>query len=105
MARQLRATIAKCAFTTGSRKRPKSSYLPFEAVMPNQCWLADFTHYPLEGQRGAYPSLPPEYLTHGRVSPGFATVPRVEAVGHPPDTPDPRCHKEPHHPPDGPGRR
>jgi transposase len=29
------------------RKRPKSSYLRFEAELPNQCWQADFTHYPL----------------------------------------------------------
>lgn len=29
------------------RKRPKSSYLRFEAELPNECWQADFTHYPL----------------------------------------------------------
>lgn len=29
------------------KKRPKSSYVRFAAAMPNQCWQADFTHYPL----------------------------------------------------------
>ena len=31
------------------RKRPKSSYLRFEAELPNECWQSDFTHYPLAG--------------------------------------------------------
>jgi transposase InsO family protein len=30
-------------------KRPKSSYIRFEAQQPNECWQADFTHYPLTG--------------------------------------------------------
>ena len=34
------------------RKRPKSSYLRFEAELPNECWQADFTHYPLAGGTG-----------------------------------------------------
>ena len=37
-------------------KRPKSSYVRFEAAMPNECWQADFTHYRLtrpEGSAGA----------------------------------------------------
>jgi transposase InsO family protein len=37
-------------------KRPKSSYLRFEAAMPNQCWQSDFTHYRLicpDGESGA----------------------------------------------------
>jgi transposase InsO family protein len=29
------------------RKRPKSSYIRFEAVMPNEMWQADFTHWQL----------------------------------------------------------
>jgi transposase InsO family protein len=28
-------------------KRPKSSYIRFQAEQPNECWQADFTHYPL----------------------------------------------------------
>lgn len=29
-------------------KRPKSSYVRFEADLPNEMWQADFTHWPLE---------------------------------------------------------
>jgi transposase InsO family protein len=35
--------------TPDPAKRPKSSYLRFEAQLPNECWQADFTHYPLAG--------------------------------------------------------
>jgi transposase InsO family protein len=28
-------------------KRPRSSYLRFEADLPNECWQSDFTHWPL----------------------------------------------------------
>src|SRR5262245_44330534 len=28
-------------------KRPRSSYIRFAAEQPNECWQADFTHYPL----------------------------------------------------------
>jgi transposase InsO family protein len=37
-------------------KRPRSSYLRFEAEQPNQCWQSDFTHYRLtlaDGSPGA----------------------------------------------------
>jgi transposase InsO family protein len=33
-------------------KRPRSSYLRFEAQLPNECWQSDFTHYPLADQAG-----------------------------------------------------
>src|SRR5262245_34084238 len=33
-------------------KRPKSSYIRFAAEQPNECWQADFTHYPLAGGAG-----------------------------------------------------
>jgi transposase InsO family protein len=33
--------------TPEPRKRPKSSYLRFEAAMPNETWQSDFTHYRL----------------------------------------------------------
>jgi transposase len=33
--------------TPDPSKRPKSSYIRFEADMPNECWQSDFTHYPL----------------------------------------------------------
>ena len=42
--------------TPEPKKRPKSSYLRFEAAMPNECWQSDFTHYRLtqpDGQPGA----------------------------------------------------
>ena len=31
------------------RKRPRSSYIRFQAGQPNECWQSDFTHYPLAG--------------------------------------------------------
>jgi len=47
-----RATIHRIltrhgALTPEPKKRPKSSYIRFEAAMPNECWQSDFTHYPL----------------------------------------------------------
>jgi len=33
--------------TPDPTKRPKSSYVRFEAELPNECWQSDFTHYPL----------------------------------------------------------
>jgi transposase InsO family protein len=33
-------------------KRPKSSCIRFQAGQPNECWQADFTHYPLAGGTG-----------------------------------------------------
>jgi transposase InsO family protein len=33
-------------------KRPKSSYIRFQAEQPNECWQSDFTHYPLAGGTG-----------------------------------------------------
>ncbi len=29
------------------RKRPRRTYIRFEADLPNECWQADFTHWPL----------------------------------------------------------
>ena len=34
------------------RKRPRSSYIRFQAEQPNECWQSDFTHYPLAGGTG-----------------------------------------------------
>jgi transposase InsO family protein len=47
-----RATISRILLRAGAvipdpSKRPKSSYLRFEAEMPNECWQSDFTHYRL----------------------------------------------------------
>jgi transposase InsO family protein len=33
--------------TPNPAKRPRSSYIRFEADMPSECWQSDFTHYPL----------------------------------------------------------
>jgi transposase InsO family protein len=47
-----RATINRILVRAGTvtpdpGKRPKSSYIRFEAEMPNECWQSDFTHYRL----------------------------------------------------------
>jgi transposase InsO family protein len=47
-----RATINRILVRAGAvvpepAKRPKSSYLRFEAEQPNECWQSDFTHYRL----------------------------------------------------------
>ncbi|GAA1625262.1 hypothetical protein GCM10009744_11320 [Kribbella alba] len=56
-----RATVARHLTARGMvtpepKKRPKSSYIRFEAAMPNECWQSDFTHYRLarpDGRPGA----------------------------------------------------
>jgi transposase InsO family protein len=55
-----RATISRHLTKAGlvtpePRKRPKSSYIRFQAQMPNETWQSDFTHYRLthpDGQPG-----------------------------------------------------
>jgi transposase InsO family protein len=47
-----RATVARHLTRAGlvvpePKKKPRSSYIRFEAAMPNECWQADFTHYRL----------------------------------------------------------
>lgn len=37
--------------TPEPKKRPKSSYIRFEASLPNECWQSDFTHYRLTDGR------------------------------------------------------
>ena len=39
------------AITPQPKKRPASSYIRFQADMPNQTWQLDFTHYPLTDTR------------------------------------------------------
>src|SRR3954468_8801073 len=46
------ATISRKLTTAGlvapqPQKRPRSSYVRFEAALPNETWQSDFTHYPL----------------------------------------------------------
>jgi transposase InsO family protein len=38
--------------TPQPKKRPRSSYLRFQADLPNECWQADFTHYRLADGTG-----------------------------------------------------
>jgi transposase InsO family protein len=40
---------AAALVTPEPRKRPRSSYLRFEAAQPNECWQSDFTHWALAG--------------------------------------------------------
>jgi transposase InsO family protein len=53
-----RATINRILVRAGAvvpapAKRPKSSYIRFEAAMPNETWQSDFTHYRLAGLDGS----------------------------------------------------
>jgi transposase InsO family protein len=62
-----RATINRIlvragAITPDPAKRPKTSYLRFEADQPNECWQADFTHYRLTRPDGR-PGPDTEILT------------------------------------------
>jgi len=46
------ATVSRYLMRAGlvtpePKKRPKSSYIRFQAEQPNECWQSDFTHYPL----------------------------------------------------------
>ena len=43
-----RILVRAGAVTPCPSKRPKSSYLRFEAEMPNETWQSDFTHYRLQ---------------------------------------------------------
>lgn len=52
------ATVARYLARVGlvspePRKRPKSSYIRFQAELPNECWQADFTHYLLADRADA----------------------------------------------------
>ena len=62
-----RATVARYLTRRGlvtpePKKRPKSSYIRFQAAMPNECWQADFTHYRLARPDGR-PGSDTEILT------------------------------------------
>jgi len=47
-----RYLTARGLVTAEPSKRPESSYIRFQAAMPNQCWQSDFTHYPLDDGTG-----------------------------------------------------
>jgi transposase InsO family protein len=51
------ATVSRCLTRQGLvtpdlAKWPRSSYLRFEADLPNECWQSGFTRYPLAGGAG-----------------------------------------------------
>src|SRR5690348_17051995 len=48
-----RHVAARGLVTAAPAKRPKSSYIRFQAELPNECWQSDFTHYPLADGTGA----------------------------------------------------
>jgi transposase InsO family protein len=66
-----RATINRILNRAGAvvpepAKRPKSSYIRFEAAQPNECWQSDFTHYRLtrpDGSSGGSSGADTEILT------------------------------------------
>ena len=62
-----RSTISRHLTAAGlitpePRKRPKSSYVRFEASLPNETWQSDFTHYRLTGPDGT-PTLEVEIIS------------------------------------------
>jgi transposase InsO family protein len=62
-----RATVARHLTARGlvdpqPKKRPKSSYIRFEAALPNETWQSDFTHYRLTRPDGR-PGYDSEILT------------------------------------------
>jgi transposase len=40
-----RYLVAAGLVTPEPRKKPRASYIRFQAELPNECWQADFTHY------------------------------------------------------------
>lgn len=83
-----RATIHRIlvrhgAVTPDPAKRPKSSYIRFEADLPNETWQSDFTHYRLTHPDGR-PGADVEILTwlddHSRYALHVTAHPRVTAA-------------------------
>jgi transposase InsO family protein len=80
-----RATIARHLAAQGlvipePGKRPKSSYIRFQAEQPNECWQADFTHYRLtrpDGRPGADVEILSFLDDHSRYAVSVTAHPRV----------------------------
>ncbi len=88
-----RATIARTltrsgAVTADPSKRPKSSYLRFEAAMPNETWQSDFTHYRLTAPTAAPAPTP-------RSSAGSTTTPATHSTSPHTDRSPPRPSSRP----------
>jgi transposase len=65
-----RATVSRYLAKHGlvtpqPRKRPRSSYIRFQAAMPNECWQSDFTQW--DGDRAGSTEIS---LTRARLVPG-----------------------------------
>jgi transposase InsO family protein len=75
-----RILVRQGLVTAQPKKRPRSSYVRFEADMPNECWQSDFTHYRLARRRGTE-GLDVEILTfmddHSRKALHMRAHPRV----------------------------
>ncbi len=83
-----RATINRILVRAGTvtpdpSKRPKASYLRFEASQPNECWQSDFTHYRLTRPDGTA-GVDVEVITwlddHSRYALHISVHPRVTAL-------------------------
>jgi len=48
-----RYLVASGLVSPEPKKRPKSSYIRFEAALPNECWQSDFTHWRLADRTDA----------------------------------------------------
>jgi transposase InsO family protein len=68
--------------TPDPKKRPKSSYIRFQAEMPNETWQSDFTHYRLTAPEGT-PGQDVEIITwlddHSRYALHISAHPRITA--------------------------
>ncbi|MBM2623892.1 helix-turn-helix domain-containing protein [Actinoplanes sp. LDG1-06] len=80
-----RATIARHLAAQGlvvpePSKRPKNSYIRFQAEQPNECWQADFTHYRLtrpDGRPGADAEILSWLDDHSRYALSVTAHPRI----------------------------
>ena len=69
--------------TPAPGKRPRSSYVRFQADLPNQCWQSDFTHYRLSTAEGG-PGADVEIITwlddHSRYALHISAHPRISGA-------------------------
>jgi transposase len=77
-----RILVRNTQVTPDPAKRPKSSYLRFEAEQPNETWQSDFTHYRLTRSDGT-PGADVEIITwlddHSRTALHISAHPRITA--------------------------
>ena len=75
-----RILVRHATVTPDPRKRPKSSYIRFEATQPNETWQSDFTHYRLTHADGR-PGTDVEIITwlddHSRYALHLSAHPRI----------------------------